>query len=72
MAGGRVITTYDESSTKRVIAVDAKDGRTLWDEPTASFWSVDASPTRVYVQRWQRVEVRDATTGKLLGGVGTR
>jgi PQQ-like domain len=68
IAGGRVITTLD----KELVALDDKTGKTLWRTPSASFMALAASTTRVYVGRWSRLDVRDASTGQLLGGVGMR
>ena len=70
---GRVIVTYDDlRDVHHVQAIDAATGVTLWDEETPSFLDLRATPSRVYVLRWSRLDVRDAATGALLGGVGAR
>lgn len=73
LAGGRAVTTYEDlKGTHHLQGIDAASGRTLWDQDTGSFLQWRSTPTRVYVMRWTRLEVRDAATGKLLGGIGQR
>jgi putative pyrroloquinoline-quinone binding quinoprotein len=71
LAGGRTVTTY-ETGEPHFIAIDAKDGHTLWDVTSASYFAYRLSAARLYVMRWSRLDVRDATDGRLLGGVGSR
>jgi hypothetical protein len=73
LANGRAFVGYEDLRSRHHLeAIEAATGRTLWDEPTESFFHVRATATRVYVMRWTRLDVRDATTGALLGGVGSR
>jgi hypothetical protein len=70
LRSGRAVTWYDHAAGRpHVIAIDAAGGRTLWDAPTTEVLSLHLSPTRVYVQHRQGLDVRDAATGKLLGTV---
>ena len=71
LAGGRVVATYDDISGKsHLVALDAKTGDQRWDVVTSHRGSFSLSPTRVYELDSPRLDVRDAATGKLLGGVG--
>jgi hypothetical protein len=71
LRGGRAVVLYtDVSRARRLAAIDAVTGKTLWDVPTPPVHSFVLTPSRVYVSRWARLDVRDAATGKLLGGVG--
>jgi hypothetical protein len=72
MAAGRAVTGYElASGVVRLLAVDVQTGRTLWEAVVPPFVDFALSPTRLYVSRWlRRVDVRDAATGVLLGGVG--
>ena len=73
LAGGRVVVTYDDlAGAHHLAAIEASTGKTLWDVTTESLFRLGASATRVYVSRWSRLDVRDAATGALLGGVGMR
>jgi serine/threonine-protein kinase len=71
LRGGRAVVLYtDTSRARRLAAIDAGNGKTLWDVPTPPVHSFVLTASRVYVSRWARLDVRDAATGKLLGGVG--
>jgi hypothetical protein len=73
LAGGRAVVTYNDlAGAHHLEAVEASSGKTLWDVNTESLFRFRTSATRVYVSRWSRLDVRDAATGALLGGVGTR
>lgn len=73
VAGNRVFASYDDANHKpHIVALDANTGTRLWDVVTKTMMYLSASAERVYVQRWGRIDVRDAKTGALLGGVGTR
>jgi hypothetical protein len=73
LAGGRAVVTYDDlAGEHHLAAIQAATGKTLWDVTSESFFRVGTTAKRVYVSRWSRLDVRDAATGALLGGVGTR
>jgi hypothetical protein len=73
LSAGRVVVTYEDlQGEHRLEAIDAATGKTMWDVPTESLLRLRITPTRVYVLRWTRLDVRDAATGALLGGVGSR
>jgi hypothetical protein len=71
LAGGRVVAGYDDISGKsHLVAIDAKTGDQKWDVITTSNRSFVLTPTRIYERDPPRLNVRDAATGKLIGGVG--
>jgi hypothetical protein len=72
LCAGRAVTGYEAASGKtQLVAVDAQTGKTQWEVTTPSFSHFMLSATRVYVGRtWNRIDVRDAATGRLLGGAG--
>ena len=73
LAAGRAIVTYEDlHGAHHLEAIDAPTGRTLWDTTSESFLQFRTTATRIYVMRWSRLDVRDAATGALLGGVGAR
>jgi hypothetical protein len=73
LVAGRAIAHYqDRASAHHLVALDAATGKTLWDATSEQYNRVTATAARVYVWRWSRLDVRDAATGRLLGGVGYR
>jgi hypothetical protein len=71
LAGGRVVAGYDDIWDKsHLVAIDAKSGDQKWDVITTSQRSFILTPTRIYERDPPRLNVRDAATGKLLGGLG--
>jgi hypothetical protein len=73
LAGGRAVSAYDDvGGATHLIAFDALTGQTQWDVITESYYEMHLTPTRVFVGRYSRLDVRDAATGKLLGGIGSR
>ncbi|MEP7122867.1 MAG: serine/threonine-protein kinase [Byssovorax sp.] len=73
LAGGRVVSTYDDlSGATHVVAFDASTGQMQWDVISESYYELHLTPTRLFVGRFSRLDVRDAATGKLLGGLGSR
>ena len=55
-----------------LVALDPATGETQWRQPMKSIWALHADERRVYVGRWQRLDVLDVDTGKSLGGIGRR
>jgi outer membrane protein assembly factor BamB len=71
LAGGRVVASYEDIARKdHLVAIDAKTGEMRWDVITNGRSSFTLSATRIYEPHGPRLDVRDAATGKLLGGVG--
>ena len=77
LAGGRFVVPYELTSKGwHFTAFDARSGQRLWDVPLPSGIGIDEpqgfslSATRVYVLRTSSVEVYDARTGALVGGIG--
>jgi outer membrane protein assembly factor BamB len=73
LAGGRVVAKYDDlEDHQHLIALDARTGDTRWDVVTKRFWNERRilTPPRLYEIDPPRLDVRDAATGQLLGGVG--
>jgi hypothetical protein len=71
LSGNLFVSHYDKDG-QHLIGIDATTGKTLWDVSSPSLFTLRTSSTRVYVMRWTRLDVRDGTDGRLLGGVGER
>jgi hypothetical protein len=71
-AGGRAFSSYELDGSAHLVGVSLLDGKTLWDMPSAAVSALIARPARLYVTRWTRLDVRDAASGTLLGGIGSR
>jgi hypothetical protein len=73
LAAGRVVSAYDDlGGATHLIAFDALTGQTQWDVITESYYEFHLTKARLFVGRFTRLDVRDAATGKLLGGIGSR
>jgi outer membrane protein assembly factor BamB len=71
LAGSRVVAGYDDITDKsHLVALDAKTGEQKWDVITTHRREFVLTPTRIYELDSPRLDVRDAATGKPLGGVG--
>jgi serine/threonine-protein kinase len=84
LSGGRAAAAYEDTAGRdHVVVLDASSGRRLWDEPVdrptkkssggatiGTALHLAITPTRVYLLRAPRLEVRDAATGRVLGSVG--
>jgi eukaryotic-like serine/threonine-protein kinase len=70
-SSGRAVAAYDDpQGATHIVAVDEATGRTLWDVTSPAFYSFVLSPSRLYENLGGRIEVRDAATGRVLGGIG--
>jgi hypothetical protein len=87
LGGGRAAAVYiDTARREHLVCLDVSTGRTLWDflllTPAGATlpgggsirWIVFPvlTPTRAFVGQPPRLDVLDATTGRLLGGIGPR
>jgi Protein kinase domain len=73
--GGRAVVAYEHASgTTRLMAADPVTGNTLWEVTMRRLHHFTLTPTRVYVYSFvgNRIDVRDAATGHLLGGFGPK
>jgi len=73
IAKGRVFVCYSVKGKPKVMALDAKTGKQLWNVPVEAdiqTKGLSAGEQRVYLAVSDYLEVRDAATGKLLLGFG--
>jgi outer membrane protein assembly factor BamB len=78
MAGGRLIAEYasDQPDAGRLMAVDVKTGKVLWDvavpntDHVATASDMAITPTRVYLPHWTWLDVFDVKNGAHITTLG--